>query len=231
MPQKQLGENGKDELLPLKQLSPDSFTRKAALRVQESPRSTELGGFPVSESLVFGLDATLGFAFIDNVTLGTQGRAQDFLGGMPFFIGGKQGTITRNSLPCRVLGATCEEQVFTSAEKAWRSARDYLTAGHPLVACVDMFYLPYHATFHQIHFRGTPWRSPGTTQVKRLSWWQTSNLRICRKSLLQPPTRPGVSAWGEVNGVPQHAIYHSSSPGQQAPSARGGCETCHPTSR
>lgn len=109
-------------------------------------------GFQVSEPLVFGLDATLGFAFIDNVALGTQGMVQDFLGGMPFFVGGKQGTITKNSLACRVLGATCEEQVFTSAEKAWNSACDYLTAGQPLVACVDMYYLPYHTTYHQFHF-------------------------------------------------------------------------------
>src|SRR5271157_722826 len=109
-------------------------------------------GFPVSEPLVFGLDATLGFAFIDNIAAGTQGMAQDFLGGMPFFVGGKQGTITKNSLVCRVLGAIIDEQTFASADKAWAAARNYIDAGQPLIICVDMYYLPYHSTFHQFHF-------------------------------------------------------------------------------
>ncbi len=108
-------------------------------------------GFPVSEPMAFGLDATMGFTFIDS-TAGSAGMVQDFGGGMPFFVGGKQGTISAQSLACRVLGATCDEQTFTSADRAWTVAQSYLDKGQPLAILVDMFYLPYHSTFHQFHF-------------------------------------------------------------------------------
>ncbi len=108
-------------------------------------------GFPVSEAMAFGLDATMGFTFIDS-TSGISGMVQDFGGGMPFFVGGKQGTLSAQSLACRVLGTTCDEQIFTSADRAWTVAQTYLDKGQPLAILVDMYYLPYHSTFHQLHF-------------------------------------------------------------------------------
>ncbi len=108
-------------------------------------------GFPVSEAMVFGLDATMGFIFMDSVP-GSGGTIKDWSGGMPFFIGGKQGTLSAQSLACRVLGATCDEQSFTSADRAWEVAQAYLAKGQPLAILVDMYYLPYHSTYHQFHF-------------------------------------------------------------------------------
>ncbi len=108
-------------------------------------------GFPISEAMAFGLDASMGFTFIDT-SPGTSGMVKDLSGGIPFFVGGKQGTLNASSLACRVLGATCDEQTYTSADRAWAVAQTFLDKGQPLAIFVDMFYLPYHSTFHQLHF-------------------------------------------------------------------------------
>jgi len=93
----------------------------------------EFIGLPFSESMVFGLDATMGFSFI-------KGRTANAL---PFFIGGKQGTITKDSLACRVLGVKITEEQFQSAEKAWERSRQLLLKGNPLIIRIEMAYLPY----------------------------------------------------------------------------------------
>lgn len=93
----------------------------------------EFIGLPFSEPLVFGLDATFGFSFI---------RAQD-ANAMPLFIGGKQGTITEQSLACRVLGVKIMEEQFQSAERAWERSKQLLQDNIPLLIRIEMSYLPY----------------------------------------------------------------------------------------
>ena len=93
----------------------------------------EFIGLPFSESMVFGLDATMGFSYI-------KGKSSD---AFPFFIGGKQGTITKESLACRVLGVKVTEEQFQSAERAWERSKQLLLKNIPLLIRIEMAYLPY----------------------------------------------------------------------------------------
>jgi hypothetical protein len=93
----------------------------------------EFIGLPFSEPMVFGLDATMGFSYI-------KGKSSD---AFPFFIGGKQGTITKESLACRVLGVKITEEQFQSAEKAWERSKQLLLKNIPLLIRIEMAYLPY----------------------------------------------------------------------------------------
>lgn len=93
----------------------------------------EFIGLPYSEPIVFGLDATMGFAYI-------KGKTSD---AFPFFIGGKQGTITKESLACRVLGVRITEEQFQSAERAWERSKELLLKNVPLMIRIEMAYLPY----------------------------------------------------------------------------------------
>ena len=93
----------------------------------------EFIGLPFSEPMVFGLDATMGFSYI-------KGKTAD---AFPFFIGGKQGTITKESLACRVLGVRITEEQFQSAEKAWERSKQLLLKNIPLLIRIEMAYLPY----------------------------------------------------------------------------------------
>ncbi len=93
----------------------------------------EFIGLPFSEPMVFGLDATMGFSFIKGKTATA----------LPFFVGGKQGTITKDSLACRVLGVRITEEQFQSAEKAWERSKQLLLKNNPLLIRIEMAYLPY----------------------------------------------------------------------------------------
>jgi hypothetical protein len=113
----------------------------------------EFYGFPMSEAMAFGLDATLGFGFFD-----TTGNAS-FIpeSDIPFFLGGKQGTIEPNSLSCRLLGITLRKQSFTNADKAWEESKRILDQDIPLLIRVDIAYMPYEAfdeELEEAHFGG-----------------------------------------------------------------------------
>ncbi|HUX98987.1 MAG TPA: BtrH N-terminal domain-containing protein [Candidatus Deferrimicrobium sp.] len=90
-------------------------------------------GLPLSEPMVFALDATMGFSFFKGSTAGS----------LPFFMGGKQGTITENSLACRVLGVNITEEQFQSADAAWKRSKQLLQSNIPLLVRIEMAYLPY----------------------------------------------------------------------------------------
>lgn len=110
----------------------------------------EFHGFPMSEPMVFGLDATMGFGFFDTTNSVSFIPESD----IPFFLGGKQGTIEPNSLACRLLGITLKKQSFTSANKAWEESKKMLNQNKPLILKVDMGYLPYFKEEGNIHFGG-----------------------------------------------------------------------------
>jgi hypothetical protein len=110
----------------------------------------EFHGFPMSEPMAFGLDATMGFGFFDTT------NSVSFIpeSEIPFFLGGKQGTIEPNSLACRLLGIIFRKQSFTSADKAWEESKKLLHQNQPLILKVDLGYLPYFEEEGDIHFGG-----------------------------------------------------------------------------
>jgi len=113
----------------------------------------EFYGFPMSEPMAFGLDATMGFGFFD-----TSGQTS-FMpeSDIPFFLGGKQGTIEPNSLACRLLGIKLRKQSFASADKAWEESKSMLDQDIPLLLRVDIAYMPYEGFDEEIdeaHFGG-----------------------------------------------------------------------------
>ena len=110
----------------------------------------EFHGFPMSEPMAFGLDATMGFGFFDTTNRVSFIPESE----IPFFLGGKQGTIEPNSLACRLLGITLRKQSFTSADKAWEESKRMLIQNKPLILKVDLGYLPYFAEEGDIHFGG-----------------------------------------------------------------------------
>jgi hypothetical protein len=110
----------------------------------------EFYGFPMSEPMAFGLDATMGFGFFDTT------NSVSFIPGseIPFFLGGKQGSIESNSLACRLLGITLRKQSFSSADKGWEESKRMLIQNKPLILKVDIGYLPYFEEEGDIHFGG-----------------------------------------------------------------------------
>ena len=110
----------------------------------------EFHGFPMSEPMAFGLDATMGFGFFDTTNSVSLIPESD----IPFFLGGKQGTIEPNSLACRLLGITLRKQSFSSADKAWEESKRMLIQNQPLILNVDLGYLPYFEEEGDIHFGG-----------------------------------------------------------------------------
>ena len=110
----------------------------------------EFHGFPMSEPMAFGLDATMGFGFFDTTSSVSFIPESD----IPFFLGGKQGTLEPNSLACRLLGITLRKQSFTSEDKAWVESKKMLNQNQPLILKVDLGYLPYFEEGGDIHFGG-----------------------------------------------------------------------------
>ncbi|MFW9827824.1 MAG: BtrH N-terminal domain-containing protein [Candidatus Thorarchaeota archaeon] len=113
----------------------------------------EYYGFPMSEPMVFGLDATLGFGFFDISGQSSFIPESDIL----FFLGGKQGTIEPNSLACRLLGIKLRKQSFTNADKAWEESKRMLNQDIPLLLRVDIAFMPYEHFDEEIdesHFGG-----------------------------------------------------------------------------
>ena len=110
----------------------------------------EFHGFPMSEPMAFGLDATMGFGFFDTTNSVSFIPESD----IPFFLGGKQGTIEPNSLACRLLGITLKKQSFTSPDKAWEESKKLINHNVPLILRVDLGYLPYFEEEGEIHFGG-----------------------------------------------------------------------------
>lgn len=110
----------------------------------------EFYGFPMSEAMAFGLDATMGFGFFDTTS------SVSFIPGseIPFFLGGKQGTIEPNSLACRLLGIILRKQSFTSANKAWEESKNLINQNIPLILQIDIGYLPFYEFEEEIHFGG-----------------------------------------------------------------------------
>jgi hypothetical protein len=126
----------------------------------------EYYGFPMSEALAFGLDATMGFGFFDTTNSVSFIPESD----VPFFLGGKQGTIEPNSLACRLLGISLRKQSFTNATKAWEESKKLLNQDTPLILQVDLGYLPYFEEEGEIHFGGHAITLAGYNEEKGIAF-------------------------------------------------------------
>lgn len=122
-------------------------------------------GFPMTEAMVFGLDATMGFGFFDTTNTFSFIPKSD----IPFFLGGKQGTIDSNSLACRLLGITLRKQSYTSADKAWEESKKMLIQNNPLILKVDLGYLPYFEE-EEIHFGGHALTLAGYDEERKIAF-------------------------------------------------------------
>lgn len=106
-------------------------------------------GIEITEEMVFGLDCTFGFTFFDNSQTGDQfGRE------FPLFIGGKQGTITKESMVCRILGLNIGIETFSSPDVAWDSSKKWISQNIPLGLQVDLGFLSYFNWTEEVHFGG-----------------------------------------------------------------------------
>ncbi len=114
-----------------------------------------------SEAMVFGLDATMGFAYF--------GKWADESG---MLIGGKNGTISDKSLACRILGINIFSQKFGNPNQAWIDARSSLDKGEPLLIMTDMGFLPYFEWDEEddeFHFGGHSISLTGFNQKQQLA--------------------------------------------------------------
>ncbi len=113
----------------------------------------EFYGHPITESMAFGLDATMGFTFWDSSSQENI-FTDTYEGVVPFFIGGKQGTIRESSLACKILGIILKEESSDSPDRAWQLSKKLLENNSPLIISVDMYYLPIRDTYKKFHFGG-----------------------------------------------------------------------------
>ncbi len=109
-------------------------------------------GIDITEEMVFGLDSTFGFTFFDN----SQGdnSVDMFNMGVPFFIGGKQGSIVKDSMACSILGLNITFETFSSSGVAWESSKKRISQNIPLGLQVDMGCLSYFDWEEEMHFGG-----------------------------------------------------------------------------
>jgi hypothetical protein len=146
----------------------DNFEHKVGYHCESSSMRDlfEYYGFPMSEAMAFGLDATMGFGFFDTTNSVSFIPESD----IPFFLGGKQGTIEPNSLACRLLGITLRKQSFTSADKAWEESKKLINQDIPLILQIDLGYLPYFEEEGKIHFGGHAITLAGYDEEKRIAY-------------------------------------------------------------
>jgi len=125
-------------------------------------------GIEITEAMVFGLDSTFGFTFFDN----SQSPNADSEFGMvsPLFIGGKQGSITDESMACRILGLNIAFETFSSPDVAWESSKNWITQDIPVGLQVDMGYLSYLGLDENFHFGGHYITLAGYDEEKNLAF-------------------------------------------------------------
>lgn len=97
-------------------------------------------GIELSEPMLFGLGAGLGFIFIN-------------LSSLPLpFVGGRVKPFELTAALCANLGVECRATETTSKAKAWSSLEQALRAGQPVGLQLDCFHLEYFTK--PVHFAG-----------------------------------------------------------------------------
>jgi hypothetical protein len=126
----------------------------------------EYYGFPMSEAMAFGLDATMGFGFFDTTNSVSFIPESD----VPFFLGGKQGSLEPNSLACRLLGITLRKQSFSNPNKAWEESKKLIKKDIPLILQIDLGFLSYFKEEGEIHFGGHAITLAGYDEEKGIAY-------------------------------------------------------------
>lgn len=125
-------------------------------------------GIEITEEMVFGLDCSFGFTFFDSSQ--SQNAVTEFGMGIPLFIGGKQGSITKESMACRILGLNIKFETFSSPDVAWDSSKKRINQDIPLGLQVDIGYLLYFNWGEQLHFGGHFITLVGYDEAKNLAF-------------------------------------------------------------
>ena len=163
----------------------------------------EFHGFPMSEAMAFGLDATMGFGFFDTTNNMSFIPESD----IPFFLGGKQGTIEPNSLACRLLGITLRKQSFSSANKAWGESKKMVDQNNPLILKVDLGYLPYFEDEGDIHFGGHAITLAGYDEEKGIAFIGDSEFEGFQEVPIEKLKEARNSAYGPKFMHPSNAQF------------------------
>jgi hypothetical protein len=163
----------------------------------------EFYGFPMTEAMVFGLDATLGFGFFDT------SNSTSFIpeSNVPFFLGGKQGTIEPNSLACRILGIILRKQSFSSANKAWEESKLLINQNIPLILQIDLGYLPYFENEENIHFGGHTITLAGYDEEKGIAYVGDSEYKSFKEVKIEQLKKGRSSEFGPKFMHPNNAQF------------------------
>jgi len=163
----------------------------------------EFNGHPMSEALAFGLDATMGFGFFDTT------NSISFIPNstIPFFLGGKNGTIEPDSLACRLLGLIIKKQTFTNSDKAWLEAKKKLEQDQPLILKADLGYLPYFQLEEEIHFGGHAITLAGYDEEKMISYIGDTEFEGFQEVPIDALKRARSSEYGSKFIWPQNAQF------------------------
>ncbi|MFX1571812.1 MAG: BtrH N-terminal domain-containing protein [Promethearchaeota archaeon] len=163
----------------------------------------EFYGFPMSEAMAFGLDATMGFGFFDTTSRVSFIPESD----IPFFLGGKQGTIAPNSLACRLLGITLRKQSFTSADKAWEESKKLINQDIPIILQIDLGYLPYFEKEGDIHFGGHAITLAGYDEEHGIAYVGDSDLEGFQKVTIEQLKKGRSSVFGPKFMCPNNTQF------------------------
>ena len=164
----------------------------------------EYYGFFMSEPMAFGLDATMGFGFFDTTSNLSFIPESD----IPFFLGGKQGTIEPNSLACRLLGITLRKQSFTSADKAWEESKKLINQDVPLILQIDLGYLPYFEKEGEIHFGGHAVTLGGYDEEKRIAYIGDSEFEEFQEVSIEQLKKGRTSEYGPSFMRPKNTQFY-----------------------
>ncbi len=179
----------------------------------------EFYGFPMSEAMAFGLDATMGFGFFDTTSNVSFIPESD----IPFFLGGKQGTIEPSSLGCRLLGITLRKQSFTSADKAWKESKKLIDQDVPLILQIDLGYLPYFEEEGNIHFGGHTITLAGYDEEKGVAYVGDSEFKDFQEVRIEQLKKGRSSEYGPKFMRPNNTQFsmHRRTDGKHPPLAAG----------
>jgi hypothetical protein len=177
----------------------------------------EFVGFPMSEAMVFGLDATMGFGFFDKSNRYTDVTEEN----IPFFLGGKQGTISPTSLACRILGIDLRKQSFTSADMGWEEAKKQIDQDIPLIIQTDLYYLDYFTFEDNVHFGGHSIVLVGYDEEKNTAYVADTEFKELQEIGIERLKQARSSDYGPTFLKPKNTQYSMSLRDKRPPLSAG----------
>ncbi|MFW9903774.1 MAG: BtrH N-terminal domain-containing protein [Candidatus Thorarchaeota archaeon] len=177
-------------------------------------------GIKITEPMVFGLDCTFGFTFFNN----SQGEPIEDLFGreFPIFIGGKQGSIVKDSMVCRVLGLNIGIETFNSSVVAWDTSKRWIMQNIPLGIQVDMGFLSYFDWPEEMHFGGHYITLTGFDEVKGVAFIYDTEFDDVQEVSIEELKKARRSKFGERFLHPHNKQVHilTRPDGKKSPFAR-----------